>query len=502
MKIRRSQSAQFEHERRPAVDAVRRTARTVVLRAHAPVDISSIVVFRIIFGAIMLWEVYRYFDHGWIARYWITPAYNFTYAGFEWVRPWPGMGMYFHFAIMGALAMAILLGMWYRVSAILFFLAFTYMFLLEKANYLNHFYFVSLIAFLMIFVPANRAFSLDARVNPRLRSSTAPAWALWLLRAQVGIIYFYGGLAKINADWLRGEPMRMWLAQRTDFPLIGQWFTEEWMISIFSYGGLLFDLLIVPALLWRRTRLFALAVAIGFHLTNVQLFNIGIFPWFTLAASILFFPPDLPRRVTNWVTSSWRRLRSSASQVEEATIPPVSGGAPLPSRLSAIHWLTTGLVGLFILTQMTVPLRHHLYPGNVAWSEEGHRFSWRMKLRAKTGHARFFATDPGTRQVWEVDPHHYLTPRQFGKMATQPDMIMQFSHHLAREIPSTGDEPVEIRAEAWVSLNGRPPQLMIDPTVDLTTVNHGIRPKSWVLPLDPTLRPGHSRTEDASTNVE
>lgn len=452
--------------------------------AHAPVDIASIVTFRIIFGAFMLWEVYRYFDHGWIPRYWIEPAYNFTYAGFDWVRPWPGDGMYYHFAVMGVLAICILLGLWYRLSAALFFLAFTYVFLLEKANYLNHFYFISLVAFLMIFVPAHRAFSLDAWANRALRSATAPAWALWLLRAQVAVVYFYGGLAKINGDWLRGEPVRMWLSHRTDFPLIGHWFTEEWMVYAFSYGGLLFDLLIVPALLWRRTRLIGLALAVVFHTTNAQLFNIGIFPWFTLAASILFFPPDTPRRVIGHVRSLveslglWPVRRS-----------PVSGGSAEPvlapaGRLTRRDWLTAGLVALFVLVQVSVPLRHHLYPGDVAWTEEGHRFSWRMMLRAKSGEVRFTATNPATNVTWQVDPRHYLTARQYRKMATQPDMIMQFSHYLAERIREEGAEEIEIRAEVWVSLNGREPRLLVDPETDLTKVGHSIAPASWILPLD------------------
>ena len=192
-------------------------------RFFEPVDIASLVYFRVAFGVIMLWEVWRYFDHGWIARYWIRPTLHFTYYGFDWVHPWPASGMYLHWVALGALAILITLGLWYRISATLFFLGFTYTFLLEQARYLNHFYLICLISFLMIFIPAHRAASLDARWRPSLRSQTAPAWALWLLRGQIGIVYFYGGVAKLNADWGRAEPFRTWLARRTDFPVIGSW---------------------------------------------------------------------------------------------------------------------------------------------------------------------------------------------------------------------------------------------------------------------------------------
>ncbi len=212
----------------------------------------------------MLWHVWRYFSSGEIESLYITPKFHFSYWGFEWVRPWPGIGMYLHFFVMGLLAAAILVGLHYRVCTVLFWLAFTYQFLLDKCLYQNHYYLISLISFLLIFLPAHRAASLDAWLRPAIRSDVVPAWTLWLLRAQIGIPYFFGGIAKLNPDWLRCEPMRQGMAEphRTGIPLIGQWFTQEWMVVLFSYGGLLLDLCIVPLLLWRRTRLIAFCFAL------------------------------------------------------------------------------------------------------------------------------------------------------------------------------------------------------------------------------------------------
>ena len=362
-------------------------------RFFEPVDIASLVYFRVAFGVIMLWEVWRYFDHGWIARYWIRPTLHFTYYGFDWVHPWPASGMYLHWVALGALAILITLGLWYRISATLFFLGFTYTFLLEQARYLNHFYLICLISFLMIFIPAHRAASLDARWRPSLRSQTAPAWALWLLRGQIGIVYFYGGVAKLNADWGRAEPFRTWLARRTDFPVIGSWFTEEWMVYLLSYGGLVFDLLVVPFLLWRRTRVFAFGGAVLFHLMNARLFSIGIFPWFMIAATALFFAPGWPRRLlAQW----WPALNGQHRECA-----PV---APVAWRQHA----TLILLGVYSTLQLLVPLRHSLYPGEVSWTEEGHRFSWRMKLRDKDASARFVVTDPIGGRRWIVDPDDHM----------------------------------------------------------------------------------------------
>ncbi len=442
-------------------------------RLFAPVDISFLVYLRIIFGAIMLWEVWRYFSYDWIRRYYIEPTFYFHYFLFDWVRPWPGDGMYLHFYFLGALATCIMIGLWYRVATVLFFLGFTYVFLLDQTRYLNHFYLISLLGFLMIFVPAHRAFSVDAWRHPKIRSDVAPAWTLWLLRAQIAIPYFYGGLAKLNGDWLRGEPMRMWLGERTDFPVVGPLFTEEWMVYSFVSGGLLLDLLIAPLLLWRRTRAFAFAAAVLFHLFNAQLFQIGIFPWFMLAATVIFFPPDLTRRLFAAPFRSRRRQER----------PTHSGAAFDSNSVTSAQYVTLAFLAVYLTLQALVPLRHFLYPGNVNWTEEGHRFSWHMKLRDKAGDALFTATNPASGETWVIDPDTYLTMRQRSVMATHPDMILQFTRYLAEEMRRQGRGDVEIRAQVLASLNGRKQQLLIDPSVNLAGQKRNLLPAAWIVPL-------------------
>ncbi len=446
-----------------------RAMRLFLSRLFAPVDISSLVFFRIAFGAILFWEVLRYFAYERIGRFYIDPAFHFTFYGFDWVRPWPGHGMYAHFYALGVLAICILLGLCYRLSAALFFLGFAYVFLLEQARYLNHFYLITLVSFLMIFVPAHRALSIDALLWPGLRSRTAPAWALWLLRMQIGIPYFYGGLAKLNGDWLRANPMSDWLAARTDFPLIGALFTRDWMAYLFSYSSLLLDLLVVPLLLWRRTRAPALAAAILFHLMNARLFAIGVFPWFMIAGTLLFLPAAWPRRLF--------RRRSPAGNDQ-----PTCEIAAAP--LSRGQRVTAGLLAIYVFLQLTVPLRHFLYPGNVSWTEQGHLFSWHMMLRQKSAGARFFAEDPASQKRWEIDPWQYLRNWQYTEMAVRPDMILQFCHHLARELRKQGYAQIKTYVVVTASLNGREPQLLVDPEVDLAAQPRTWRPAAWILPPD------------------
>jgi vitamin K-dependent gamma-carboxylase-like protein len=435
-------------------------------RLFVPVDIASLVCFRIVFGLILLWEVCRYFQYGWIRDYYIDPAFYFSYYGFDWVRPWPGIGMYLHFAVLGILAICIAAGFRYRLSATLFFLGFTYVFLLDESRWLNHFYLVILVSFLLIFVPAHRAFSVDSLVRPLIRSDTVPAWSPWILRAQIALVYLFGAIAKLNSDWLHGEPMRMWLADRTDFPVIGSLFTQQWMPYFFSYGGLLFDLLFVPLVLWRRTRPVALAVGIMFHLMNSRLFDIGIFPWFMLAANLLFLSPG------------WPRLLLRLPKLDTSSVAPVVGPR---------HRLIVVALAFYFVVQVLIPLRRYLYPGDVNWTQQGDRFAWRMKLLDVQGEAQFTATDPVSGQTWDVDPLDFIDARQLREMVIRPDMTLQLAHHIADTFRDQGYAQVQVRAQVDVSLNGRDLQPQIDPTIDLAAQPRMLGPASWIMPAPPPL---------------
>ena len=402
---------------------LRRAAREL----SAPVDIASLACFRIVFGGLMLLEVAVYLKKGWVQSLFIDPKFHFTFPGFDWVKPWPGHGMVIEFWVMAAASLCMALGLFHRVAAAVFFIGITHVFLCESAEYLNHLYLICLIAFLMIFVPAHRAWSVDAWRKPSIRWNTVPA-------------------CRLNPASLRGDPLRMWLAKRTDFPVIGRWFTEDWMVYAFSYSGLVLDLAIVPLLLWKRTRLAAYLLVLCFNGMNAMLFNIGIFPWMMIGASLLFFPPEWPR--------FGRKPKGDPGRS-----PPV-----------------------FLAVQLLIPLRHWLYPGDVAWTEEGHYFSWRMKLRDKQAETSFAITDPASRHSWEIEPGEFLTERQKFRMNGHPDLIHQFALHLAGEYRREYGMDVEVRAKSSASLNGREPAMLLDPECDLAREARGFRPKTWIRP--------------------
>jgi hypothetical protein len=274
--------------------------------------------------------------------------------------------------------------------------------------------------------------------------------------------------------------MSAWLAQRASMPILGPWLVHEWAAYFFSYFGILIDLSIVPLLLWRRTRWLGLAVAIAFNVTNAVIFSIGIFPWFMIAASLLFFEPSWPRRVIAWA-QEWIGVADSRRIASLGTPPRFVG-----ERLSIAQRLTVTLLGLFVAFQLLFPFRHLLYPGDVAWNEEGHRFSWRMKLRDKRGSAQFFVTD-SRGYTWQVSPREYVTALQADEMVGRPDMIIQLAHHIAADYRERGFGPVEVRARVLTSLNGRPRRPLIDPTVDLVAQSRSIWPATWIMPLDEPL---------------
>ena len=453
-------------------------------RLFQPIDSSFLVVFRIGFAVIMFWEVIRYWSHDWIHQFYIEPEFYFKYYGFEWVHPWPGDGMYYHFIVMGLLAVFIGIGFLYRLSTLLFFLAFSYLFFIDQARYLNHFYMVILINFLLMIMPANRSFSVDAKIWPKLRSDSVPGWTLWMLRAQFEIIYIYAGLVKINSDWLNLEPLRMWLSTRSDMPLIGYLYTQDWAVAIAAYGVILLHVIGAPLLLWKRTRLAVFIIYAAFHILNHFTFNIGIFPWLTLFGTLVFFDPDWPRQLKIKIIQYMRPANRSG----EVAMHSVANQAVMTTSNLAQNSLLVFFAAWFAY-QILCPLRHFLYPGNVSWTEEGHRFAWQMKLRDKEAFADFAILDPATKQSWYVEPEPYLTEKQARKMPTQPDMILQFAHFLEKKWKQDYDlDNVEIMVNNYVSLNGREPAPMVNPSIDLTKIERNLSHADWVLPLREPLK--------------
>lgn len=437
-----------------------------------PLHIAPLASFRVIFGAVMLFSILRFMWNGWVTEMYVEPEFFFTYYGFEWVQPLGATGMHLVFAGMAVAAGLIMLGLFYRIAAPAFFLLFTYVELLDKTNYLNHYYFVSIIAFLLILVPAQRYFSLDVLRNPGLKRSHVPRWCVGIFRLQLGMVYFFAGLAKVNADWLlRAMPLKIWLPANYHLPLIGGLLKFKWVAYAFSWFGCLYDLLIPFFLVQKKTRRFAYIAVIAFHLMTWWLFPIGMFPFIMIGATLIYFPAETHRKVLEKI-ASWGPKKTAKTS-----------GQPTASKSFSGSKLVMGLIVAHFVVQAVLPFRYLLYPGELFWTEQGYRFSWRVMLMEKAGHATFHVYDPATGRKGEVDNARYLTPNQEKMMATQPDMILSYAHFLAEEYKQQGIPTPEIRGEIYVTLNGSGTRPFIDETVNLAEIKEGFKHKTWILPF-------------------
>ncbi|MBC5994913.1 HTTM domain-containing protein [Pontibacter sp. SD6] len=417
----------------------------------------------------MLASIVRFMLKGWVTELYVLPKVYFPYYGFEWVKPLGETGMYALFGLMALSALGIMLGLFYRWSAVLFFLSFTYVELIDKTNYLNHYYFVSVVAFLMILVPAQRHFSLDVLRKPHTWVSHVPRWAVLIFQLQLGLVYFYAGVAKLNPDWLlEAMPLRYWLPAHTHLPLIGPLLDKVWVAYLFCWFGAFYDLTIPFFLNWRKSRLLAYFTVVVFHVLTAVLFQIGMFPYIMMVSTLIFFSAGFHEKVLNW-------FRSIANVRQPAF--------PKFAELSA-QPLLLNLLALHFILQVLVPWRFMLYPDKLFWTEQGYRFSWRVMLMEKTGTAFFYVRDPETGGETEINNRDYLTVAQEKQMSTQPDMLLQFAHMLRDDFKRKGISAPEVRTETYISMNGRGSRLFLDPNVNLAAEQESFLPKTWILPFN------------------
>ncbi|GAA3997929.1 HTTM domain-containing protein [Hymenobacter fastidiosus] len=439
---------------------------------RSSIPAAPLATFRLAFGLLVLASVVRFWAKGWIAELYLRPKFFFAYYGFEWVKP---LGPYTYglFAVCGLCALLVAVGWWYRTAAAGLFLSFTYIELMDKSTYLNHYYFVSLAALLLLVLPAGRYFALDTHRHPGRWRNEVPRWTVDALRLLMGIVYVYAGLAKLNSDWLlQAMPLRIWLPAKNDLPLVGPLLSQVWVAYLFSWFGAFYDLTVPFFLLVRRTRPWAYAAVVVFHLLTAVLFPIGMFPYVMIVGALIFFPAAFHERLL----AGLRRLLQLRPAQPRPAVPLVYG--PRTRRL-----LGLGL-GVFFLVQLLVPLRYLLYPQELFWTEEGYRFSWRVMLMEKMGQVQFKVVDGVTGRARLVNNYEHLSVLQEKMMSTQPDMLVQFARYLRDYYVRRGVAAPQVYADAYVSLNGRLGKSFIDPTVDLARASDDLRPKPWILPFD------------------
>ena len=441
-----------------------------------PVPIEPLVLFRILFGLLMCFSALRFWYYGWIEKLYIEPSFFFSYYGFEWVKPL-GNYTYILFIIYIISSLLIAIGYRYRFAIVTFFLCFTYIELMDKTTYLNHYYFISLVSFVMIFLPLNKAYALDSYLK-KVHYTSVPSWTINSIKLLLGIVYFYAGIAKLNSDWLfKAMPLKIWLPSKYDFPLIGNnLLQQEWFHYAMSWSGMLYDVAIPFLLLYKRTRIFGFVLVIIFHVFTRALFPIGMFPYIMIFSTLIFFDPKFHKNILQRLGKLGPKLfRYNPITTVKTVFKPKA------------EKVIVSMLVIFFAIQLLLPFRYLAYPGELFWTEEGYRFSWRVMLMEKQGHTTFKIVDKTTGAFFYVDNSDFLSSFQEKQMAFQPDFILKYAHYLGDHFTKQGHKNVQVFADSYVALNGRLSQPYIDPNVDLYQQKESFKHKQWILPFKDTI---------------
>jgi hypothetical protein len=442
---------------------------------HRSVPAAPLSVFRIAIGLMLFLSIARFWLKGWIDVLYVKPAYYFSFYGFEFVKPL-GEYTYILFFICALSALLVAIGFLYRFTIITLFLSFTYIELMDKSAYLNHYYFISLVLFLMMFLPANRYFSVDAYKNRKILSGYIPQWCIDSIKFMVVIVYFYSGLAKLNSDWiLHALPLKIWLPARNDMPVIGFLFNYTWVYYAFSWVGCLYDLTI-GFLLWnKKTRMLAYITVVIFHGLTALLFPIGMFPYIMIVTALIFFSPGSYTRIIKKL-NRFIRLPSGFIHAKERF-----------RYKDAAHYTLVAGFSLFFIIQLLLPFRYMLYKDELFWTEQGYRFSWRVMLMEKAGYAQFTVKDANGKYVI-VNNNNFLTALQEKMVSTQPDMILQYAHILRDYYSTKGYNSPQVYVDSYVALNGRMGKVLVNPKADLAKEEESFKQKTWLMPFNDEIK--------------
>ena len=437
---------------------------------------APLAVFRILFGIMMFFSIVRFWYHGWIEKLYLQPKFQFSYCGFEWVKP-IGNYTYLLFVICAISSILISVGYRYRIAILSFFLSFTYIELMDKTTYLNHYYFISVVSFLLIFLPANKRFSLDAYFK-KVSYKNIPNWTIDSIKLLLGIVYFYAGLAKLNSDWLfRAQPLKIWLTSKYDLPLIGETLMHQnWFHYAMSWGGMLYDLTIPFLLLYKRTRVLAFIFVVFFHVFTRVLFPIGMFPFIMIVATLIFFDASFHEKIIKIIKSVFCVSSHKVKELANYNF------TILNNKISTI------IVSLLLLIQLLFPWRYLLYPGELFWTEQGYRFSWRVMLMEKSGYTTFKIVDAKTGEFFYVKNEDFLTSFQEKQMSFQPDFILEYAHYLVNHFKKDGHQNIEVYVDSYVALNGRLSKRYINPNVNLYKETGNFKSKDWILPFNDKIK--------------
>ena len=236
---------------------------------------------------------------------------------------------------------------------------------------------------------------------------------------------------------------------------------------------MLYDCLIPFLLYIKRTRWFAFLLVVIFHvLTKVLFPAIGMFPYIMIVSCFIFFNYSYHDQIILFLrrlVNKTRLYKNLKKRVEKPKI--------LNHSRNSMY-----LIAGFLLLQILIPLRYKLYPGELFWTEQGYRFSWRVMLVEKRGHTDFRIINSDGNQEFYVNNEDFLTPFQEKQMSFQPDFIVEFAQFLGDYYTEKGMNNVEVYVDAFATLNGRKSERLINPKINLYGIKNSILHKDWINP--------------------
>lgn len=462
-----------------------------------PTDPSSLGVMRMIFGLLMMCDIWQERGLSTVVEEFGDP-HLCRFPLFDFLKPLPLVWMYIVYLLMFLGELGILLGLFYRLSCVIFVVTYWYLFLLDKTTWNNHSYLFGLIGILLLLTDANRYWSLDGLLFMRKRHAHVPLWNYAILRFQIFAVYFIAGLKKLDTDWVFGYSMHS-IADHFVFApfrlLLSQ---EQVSLYIVHLGGLFIDFFSGFLLLFDQTRPVAFLFLGMFHLMNSQLFSIGMFPWMMLATMPLFCHTDWPRGLVPKFPQFLRFILPSDLPVQSSqhciynkkSIKPdekqkssVSQDRnPPPTKPSTYHKVMSCVLLAYVSTQCFLPYSHGITKGYNHWTQGLYGYSWDMMVHTwNLQHLKITYIDKETGEEGYLNPKAWVLS---GRWSSHPDMIKQYARCVEQRLASYNITDIELHIDVWRALNDRFQQRSVDPRVNLLEASWSpFTQTQWVLPL-------------------
>ena len=424
------------------------------------IDNTGLSLFRVVFGLLITLEAFGAIATGWVRRVFVDPDFTFNFIGFDFLQVLIGEGMYLYFVLMGILGIFVMLGYKYRIAMFSYAILWTTVYLMQKTSYNNHYYLMVLLCWIMAFLPVNKRYSLDVKFNSSFKSIAVSQWVKWVLVLQVGIVFTYGSIAKWYPDWIHGTAPGVLLQSKSHYYLIGDLLQQKWAHYTLAYFGIIFDLIVIPMLLYKKTRLLGFYLSLFFHLFNSIVFQVGIFPYMSIAFALFFF--------TSETIQKRFKLKKEIYIKNEWVYPKHNKNIPI------------GIFFLYFVIQLGLPLRHWAIKDDVLWTEEGHRMSWRMMLRSKKGVLKVYTLNQETGEKNRYDYKKILSSKQKRAVATKPDLMWQLAQKIKDQEKKAGND-VKVFFNSKVSVNGGPYFQFTNDTIDIASLDwNPIKHSNWL----------------------